>query len=384
MTPPALKPQAGSPRIQQRLRCNPATGRKERYYSAVWTDLAGRSCSRAFGFIELGEVGFHLAALSADIVAGRARRPRPNRPSDLARLTLREFLEEDYLPHRAMSVRATTHSGDRTRVAALIRTMGDVSLRRVGTAQVQAHDQTRRAEGCADVTVYNELSTLRCALRLATTLGLIRSLPVIDARMFERRPQPWLTADESVALLRVLKEGGGSRRSADLHLAVMMGLNTGMRPGEVLTRSWDDVQWSAHTHGVLRVDSKPEFHFNTKSGRARAVPITPELRLVLRQHHRRQARPARGWIFPGRSPEGRRKHFPSSLANACRRAGVPEITPHALRRSWASRLALACVDRRTIMEVAGWTEGAMLDLIYSQVTDEHVTEVMGGSGIGPS
>ncbi len=57
------------------------------------------------------------------------------------------------------------------------------------------------------------------------------------------------------------------------------------------------------------------------------------------------------------------------------------ISPHALRRTWASRLARRGVDRATLLRVGGWINGAMLDRVYAQVSTAHIAEVMSQHGI---
>jgi integrase/recombinase XerD len=41
------------------------------------------------------------------------------------------------------------------------------------------------------------------------------------------------------------------------------------------------------------------------------------------------------------------------FSEACRRAGLADVTPHALRHTFASRLAMAGVDPQTIKELGG-------------------------------
>jgi integrase len=46
----------------------------------------------------------------------------------------------------------------------------------------------------------------------------------------------------------------------------------------------------------------------------------------------------------------------TAFETACRRAGIQGLTPHVLRHTFASRLAMAGVDARTIQELGGWKE----------------------------
>jgi integrase len=132
------------------------------------------------------------------------------------------------------------------------------------------------------------------------------------------------------------------------------------------------------------VTSKPHIDFKVKTGRERAIPLTPDLRAEL-DRARYEANPEVDWIFPSPRDRSRpRKDFKLALYRACDRAGVERVHPHALRHTWASRLAMDGVDRQTLLTVGGWKEGRMLDEIYAHVTDDHVNNVMARAGISSS
>jgi integrase-like protein len=55
---------------------------------------------------------------------------------------------------------------------------------------------------------------------------------------------------------------------------------------------------------------------------------------------------------------------------ACEAAGLKDLTPHALRHTFASRLAMAGVDPRTIQELGGWRSLAMVER-YTHLSPTH-------------
>jgi integrase len=79
-----------------------------------------------------------------------------------------------------------------------------------------------------------------------------------------------------------------------------------------------------------------------------------------------------------------RRDFIKALKRACRRAGIPEVSPHSLRHTWATRFAMAGCDRRTLMELGGWKCGEVLDTIYAHTTDAHKDAVVQRLGIEAS
>ncbi len=81
--------------------------------------------------------------------------------------------------------------------------------------------------------------------------------------------------------------------------------------------------------------------------------MTPTVRDALRGATEAAVRPARGWVFP-----------------------------HLFRHAWARRLAMAGVDRKSLQEPGGWSDGRMLDEVYAHVTPDHLGAIMARSGIG--
>ena len=59
-----------------------------------------------------------------------------------------------------------------------------------------------------------------------------------------------------------------------------------------------------------------------------------------------------------------------SFDGACERAKLTGVTPHVLRHTFASRLAMRGTDLRTIQELGGWRSFKMVER-YSHLSDEH-------------
>jgi integrase len=55
---------------------------------------------------------------------------------------------------------------------------------------------------------------------------------------------------------------------------------------------------------------------------------------------------------------------------ACDADGLKDLTPHALRHTFASRLAMAGVDPRTIQELCGWRSLTMVER-YTHLSPTH-------------
>jgi len=106
---------------------------------------------------------------------------------------------------------------------------------------------------------------------------------------------------------------------------------------------------------------------HAKNGHARTIELNSVLVEALTRHLA-TAGPS-PYVF---ARDGQRiKSIRKAFMTACRRAGLgPEVTPHVLRHSFASRLTMAGVDPRTIQELGGWRDMAMVQR-YSHLSPSH-------------
>lgn len=383
-------------------RLNKETAKKEVYFAIQWRE-GGKTRTRGIGFIQLTEAKQLLKMFEGRLASGEAVEPTSTAPGSAAieasvpeGRTLGAYLAEVYLPVVARDKAAGTARSARCAQRSLTKEFGNVSLGAITFKLVDAYFTKRRSTGRRPRTVAIELWLLRGCLQHAVNCGDLPSgMPLLPTvRTGDRYVSPYLTPEQSVRVLEALRPGREQphvvtrgapplQRDRLTFTAVLMALNTGMRKGEILTRGWEDVRWSTGTHGTIIVAAKSEIGFEVKTRRSRAIPLTPDLRAELAALHREVGTPERGWIFPAdHDASVPRRDFKKGLANACRRAGVPVVHPHALRHTWATRLATAGVDRRTLMDLGGWTSSSVLDEIYSHAPEDHKVGVMARTGLG--
>lgn len=111
----------------------------------------------------------------------------------------------------------------------------------------------------------------------------------------------------------------------------------------------------------------------TKTKRTRAVPVHPQLRLVLEGAEL----PRKGYLFPGRSGEKpiTRQACDLALRKACDRLGLRGYSTHSNRRTWATRLDKAGVRLKAIQDLGGWSSMAALQR-YLDVSEEEKVEAI--------
>jgi len=147
-------------------------------------------------------------------------------------------------------------------------------------------------------------------------------------------------------------------------------LNTGLRIEEAMFLEWPDIDLEA---GLLWVVNKPQAGFHLKDKDERSIPVSPELAAELSVRQRES-----GWVVPG--PDGEqltRNGFAKATAAAGKRAGLSKrVTPHVLRHTFGSHLAMAGVPLPTIQSLMGHSAIATT-MVYVHLTEDHRREAVG-------
>ena len=138
-------------------------------------------------------------------------------------------------------------------------------------------------------------------------------------------------------------------RSRSLRNVILVGIHTGLRiEAEALELRWCDVDLK---RGLLTVSAA-----YSKNGASRTVPLNSVVRTALSEMKQEATIDL---VFVGRGGKPLRS-IRNAFERACQDAGLKNVTPHTLRHTFASRLAMAGVDARTIQELGGWKTLALV------------------------
>jgi integrase len=224
----------------------------------------------------------------------------------------------------------------------LLRLFRGVPAAKVRGTDVLRYANLRLEEKAAPATVNRELAALRAAYRLGLESDVILSMPRIKLLPENNVRKGFADAD------RV--EGVCRRLQSDVADAVRFMFITGWRSrSEVLPLTWDQVDFAG---GFVRLEPG-----TTKNSEGRSFPLIPELRRLLerRQDLTRRCERGQGRIIPqvfhryGRPIRSIRRTW----LTACRKAGIPALRPHDLRRSAVRNLERAGVSRSVAMKLTG-------------------------------
>jgi integrase len=232
----------------------------------------------------------------------------------------------------------------------LIPYFGSQDLRAITRDDLLLFAADRFGAGKSAATIRNALSALRRVYSLHVEAGLLERNPCEGcgalvgkvARRYERgvrEVDAWTRAEAST-LLNIASE-----REIHVYPVLLAALCTGMRRGELLALRWEHVSGDE-----IRVrDSLVRGAIKTpKSGRARSVPISPEMQNLLRELRRTRMNREGAWSDPEHvftTATGHRwdeKNFSRAwrrLRRHCVDSADPSIRPlsfHCCRHTFAS------------------------------------------------
>ena len=172
----------------------------------------------------------------------------------------------------------------------------------------------------------------------------------------------FLSEAEREKLLEVCKQS----TSQNLYPIVVLALSTGMRRGEMLNLTWDQIDL---TTGVLILEE-------TKNGDRRRVTIRGRALEELRKHAKVRRIDTK-IVFPGKRTASPDKPFSLDKAwySALKKAGIPNFRFHDLRHSAASYLAMNGATLLQISEVLGHRTAQMVKR-YSHFGESEIADVV--------
>lgn len=109
----------------------------------------------------------------------------------------------------------------------------------------------------------------------------------------------------------------------------------------------------------------------SKNGEGRTIPLNSRSRSALEGLKTR----ARGEFVFAKANGMPYYSVRNVFDSACLRAGLQGVTPHTLRHTFASGLAMAGVDLRTIQELGGWKKLAMVER-YAHLPPGHKADAI--------
>ncbi len=218
-----------------------------------------------------------------------------------------------------------------------------------------------RLQAVKPATVNRALEYLKAFYQLALRDGHCESNPVVKVSLLAENNERTRFLSESEE-----SELASKMEPADFDL-VVFAIHSGLRRGEQFTLRWEFVDFE---HRFVKIP-------RTKAGKYRIIPLNAEALAVLRRQRVR----AKGsdWVFPStRRPDVHRsaQNFVQRVFDpALEEAKISDFVWHDLRRTFASRLAIAGQPLNTIGDLMGHNTPAMTKR-YAYLSPGHLHDAV--------
>ena len=215
-------------------------------------------------------------------------------------------------------------------------------------------------------TINLELSILRTALIWAVDNEWLEKNPasrIKKLKTTDTKSGQIINAEEIERLMEGCKKVKDGIWFRDL---LIVFLNTGMRLGELLNLTWDDIDWDQE---LIKIQEKPGW---TPKTYERNIPINKTVKDVLM----RLKTGLRGYVFTYKDRKIEDTKPRKNLITLAKKVGLPHITRvHNFRHTFCSNLLMKGVDIPTVQALLGHRSWSTT-MIYSHRTSCHTRKAI--------
>ena len=270
------------------------------------------------------------------------------------KITFEKFAEK-YIEDAALNKKPKSVTRNEVSIGQLKPYLDGKLLTAIHPYIVEQYKRDRRERGRAPATVNRDVATLRNMLNKAVLWGYLPFNPLARIKAFrEDNEKMWsLSAGQEVSLLEACEKQ--PQREKNLRDLVLFPLNSGMREEEIFSLKKTAVHMEERFIEVT----------NTKNHENRKVPINNTLYEILKRRMN-EVKKYRGkeieseYVF-SKKDGTKLTVLTNSFWKVIEAAGLIKVTSkgrerfryHDLRHTFGSRLGMAHVDLKTIMEIMG-------------------------------
>jgi integrase len=309
--------------------------------------VRGQIIPESSGSTERADAENLLKQRIGEVAAGRRVGPERATVADLCQLVIED--------NQIRKLRDAQHVEWRYK-AHIEPLLGSLLASRFGSAQLRQYVAKRRQAGASDATINRELAILHRGFRLGLQDDppLVQRVPAIPLLEEDNVRQGFLEQEQYEHLLEELP--------VSLKALFVCGYHTGARKNELRRIQWPQVDFESC---LIRLSAG-----QTKGKRARTLPIYGDMRRWLERQ--RETCPEDSlWVFHGTHYCPVDNHL-NGWAEACKRAGLPGLLFHDLRRSAVRNMKRAGIQDKVAMEISGHRTRSVFDRYnIIDVTDLH-------------
>jgi integrase len=294
-------------------------GRK--YFLLRYT-INGRKRSMKLGDYPTLDVGdARLKALECRAQLAKGVDPQAIRLAEAtsAVLTLRVFVQDEYMPHARATKRSADDDDARLRIH-LLPAFGDKPMNEITSQGLQQYHDRKKYQ-LSPASANRHLALIKRIYNVAIMWGRVEKNPARGIRMHQENNQRhrYLSGDELKRFIAAAS-AEANRTAAD---ALCLLLATGTRREEALQAKWQDID----------LEQQRWFLPKTKSGKSRFVLLNEMAMHILRSRIRTDS----PFVFPGRHDRMKPLNNPhKAFRRILAHAKIADLRVHDLRHTFAS------------------------------------------------
>ncbi|HOK56911.1 MAG TPA: tyrosine-type recombinase/integrase [bacterium] len=255
----------------------------------------------------------------------------------------KEFLE------KYSKVNKRSWKRDQLSISHIEKFLGNKYIYEIKEKDIEEYKKTRLETGIKHSTLNRELACLKTILNKAKEWGYIDKIPKIKLFKENNQRVRYLTDDEEEKLLKIAPE--------PLKSIIIVGLNTGMRQGEILNLRWKDIDLK---EGIIIIG-------DSKSKEKRIIPMNETLKNIFINL---LTIGGKEYIFENRNGERYSGSYITHwFERIVKQASIKDFRFHDLRHTFASRLVMKGVSVKVVQELLGHKDYRM-SLRYSHLSPE--------------
>ncbi len=259
-----------------------------------------------------------------------------------------EMFWEEYLSWAENHKRPATIAGERIFWRQFVdfakpKVLGDITQN-----DVERFKKKRIHDGLKPKSINDALTALRAILNHARKLGFFNGpnpFVGVERLRIPRNPPKYLQKDQVEQLLMVSRKQG-----REIHLVVALGVYAGLRKNEIANARWE---WFDFKGKLITLTSGDDFEL--KDSESRTIPLHDRLAKILLPYRQEV-----GFLFaPDKDKPGKNRYryeFKTAFNTLLKKTGLTWVTPHTLRHTFASQLAMAGVSLYKISKWLGHSD----------------------------
>lgn len=299
--------------------------------------------------------------------------------------TLAECIQEWMVRYKQNSVKPSTYDRLETSYNALLNySIANIGIEVLRVEDLQNYINQLVEDGYALTTIKKQYHLIGSFLNYANTEGIVQrpihhgvKLPAQSAVKKKKKEVVVYSKPEQAALLKVLR----TNERVGYGAAILM-LESGMRVGEALALTWDDVLWDRRAirvdKTVIRLNNRHRMQVQdgAKSYTSnRTIPLSTEALRLLNSLFDQTDDP-HGYIFAG---EDRRpisyEALRYQIQYACAEAKVPYKGQHVFRHTFATNCYYRGCDVKILSKLLGHADVAITYNVYINLFGDALEEM---------